>query len=234
MSKAIKLIVSGFESSGKSSITSKIQDVLVINFDQKEYSFEAPHANYTNYSGMDSVINFINEKLQAYKTKFKKFPKVIVFDTITHLYLAMTKYNSEKYTGFNIHSANSKDTFMFNSYINDVLVPNDVSVVEVAHTVFDESTSTFRIPGQGEFKRNGGWLSTTNEAIYIEKKNGKLNIYVKSDKYPARTTLAEYTKTDDKGNHLETEIKFTSDEFNFTEYLDKLMNSKVEIEKFVL
>ena len=71
MSKAIKLIVSGFESSGKSSITSKIQDVLVINFDQKEYSFEAPHANYTNYSGMDSVINFINEKLQAYKTKFK-------------------------------------------------------------------------------------------------------------------------------------------------------------------
>ena len=40
MSKAIKLIVSGFESSGKSSITSKIQDVLVINFDQKEYSFE--------------------------------------------------------------------------------------------------------------------------------------------------------------------------------------------------
>lgn len=234
MSKAIKLIVSGFESSGKSSLTSKIADALVINFDQKEYSFQAVHANFNNYQGMDKVIEFINEKLEAYKAKFKVFPKVIVFDTITHLYLAMTKYNSDKYTGFNIHSANSKDTFTFNSYINDILIPNGVSVIEVAHTVFDESTNTFRIPGQGEFKRNGGWLSTTNEAIYIEKKNGKLNVYVKSDKYPARTTLPEYTEVDAKGNHVQTEVKFNSDEFNFTEYLEKLANSKTEVEKFIL
>ena len=61
---AIKLLVSAYESSGKSTLTSTIKDALVINFDRKEYGFNVPHANFYNYEGMGSVINFINEKFK--------------------------------------------------------------------------------------------------------------------------------------------------------------------------
>ena len=65
--KAIKLLVSAYEASGKTTITSKIKDALVINFDRKEYGFNVPHANFNNYEGMSSAINFINEKINKYK-----------------------------------------------------------------------------------------------------------------------------------------------------------------------
>ena len=95
---SIKLLVSAYESSGKSTLTSTIKDALVINFDRKEYGFNVPHANFTNYEGMGSVINFINEKIKKYKESFNTLPKVVVLDTVTQLYSAMARYNGNKYT----------------------------------------------------------------------------------------------------------------------------------------
>lgn len=217
-----KILVSGYEASGKSTLTSKIKNALVINFDRKEYSFNAPHANFKNYEGMESVITFINDKIKAYKEKFKEFPKFIVIDTVTQLYAAMTRYNSVKYTGFKIHEQNNIDTLDLNNYIENVLIANGVSVVIVAHTMVDEKSDRHIIPAQGQFAKAGSWLSIVNDSLFIEKSSGKLVVYFTSFKYPARTTLKDLPD------------KVGINEFDINEYLNKLVNAKNEIEEYIL
>lgn len=217
-----KILVSGYEASGKSTLTSKIKNALVINFDKKEYSFNVPHANFKNYEGMESVITFINDKIKAYKEKFKEFPKFIVIDTVTQLYAAMTRYNSVKYTGFKIHEQNNIDTLDLNNYIENVLIANGVSVVIVAHTMVDEKSDRHIIPAQGQFAKAGSWLSIVNDSLFIEKSSGKLVVYFTSFKYPARTTLKDLPD------------KVGINEFDINEYLNKLVNAKNEIEEYII
>ena len=219
---AIKLLVSGFEASGKSTLTSAIKDALVINFDRKEYGFSIPHANFKQYEGMGSVINFINEKINNYKEKFKKLPKFLIIDTVTQLYAAIVRYNNIKYTGFNIHSQNNIDTLDFNAYIEDILIPNGINVVIVGHTTWDEATNRYTIPANGDFKKNGSWLSVVNNAIFIEKTNGKLSVHFHSLKLPARTTLKDMPE------------KVAIEDFDINEYINKLVDSHVESDKFIL
>ena len=101
MANAVKLLISAFESSGKSTITSKLTDALVINLDHKEYGFKVPHANIKDYQGMDTLLATVAEKLKSYKDKFGHFPKTVVFDTVTQMYSSMQKYNADKYKGLN-------------------------------------------------------------------------------------------------------------------------------------
>lgn len=222
MAKAIKLLVSGYEASGKSTLTSTINDSLVINFDKKEYGFKIPHANFKKYEGIDSVINFINDKLVNYKEKFKKFPKVVVLDTVTQMYSAMSSYNAAKYTGYSIHSQNNKDTLDFNDYIENVLIPNGVSVVVVAHTMVDPDSSRHIIPAQGQFAKAGSWLSIVNDSVFIEKSNGKLVVHLKGLKYPTRTTLKDLPE------------KIDILEFDINKHIEKLLSSKDEAEEYIL
>lgn len=214
---AVKLLVSGLESSGKSTITSKIREALVINFDNKEYNFEVVSSDFRHYKGIDSVISFINDKITKYKEVYKKFPKVIVLDTVTQLYSMMVLYNSKKYTGFNVHNQNNIDTLEFNNYIEDVLIANGVDVVVVAHTIFDENTKAFTIAANGQFSKAGSWLSITNDAIFIDKKGGKLVVYLNDIKYPSRTTLDGILD------------KVGVDDYNINQHLDDLRNKQIEL-----
>lgn len=220
MSKAIKFLVSGYESSGKSTLTSKVKDALVINFDKKEYDFPIPHANFKEYKGVDSVINFINEKISAYKEAKGEFPKVLILDTITQLYTAMVSYNASKYTGYSIHSQNNIDTLDLNDYIENILIPNGVSVIIVAHTLADSDTGRHYIHAQGQFSKSGSWLSVVNEAIFIEKLSNKLIIYFKSFKYPARTTMADLPE------------KIEIEKYDINEHIAKLTSNKDEASKY--
>lgn len=98
----VKLLLTGFESCGKSTITSALTDAIVVNMDQKEYNFKVPHVNIKEYDGMDALLALVTEKIQAYSTRFGKLPKTVVFDTVTQMYSAMQKYNADKYKGLTI------------------------------------------------------------------------------------------------------------------------------------
>lgn len=217
----IKFLISGFECSGKSTLASKLNDSLVINFDKKEYGFKVPHVNLKDYTGLSETIAIINDKIKAYKDKFSKLPKFIVFDTLTQFYTSMSGFNSKKYTGFNIHSQNNSDTIEFNNYIENVLIPNGISVIAIAHTMIDSDTGRFIIPAQGQFAKNGSWLSIVNDSIFIDKSSGKLVVHFKGLKYPARTTL-------------ELPEKVSMEEYDINEHLDKLINSKIEAAEYIL
>jgi len=219
---AIKLLISGFENTGKSTLASKINNALVVNFDRKEYGFSVPHINITEYHGIDALIDTINEKLGVYKERFNKLPDTVVLDTVTQFYSTMQAFNDNAFKGFDIHKNNNRDTLSLNAYIEDVLIANGINVVIVAHTVFDADTARHIIPATGQFGKAGSWMSVVNEAIFIEKKTGKFIIHQKSMKFPCRTTLEGIEDSVDNDN------------YDVNEHIAKLTASKVEAQEFVL
>lgn len=192
---AIKALISGYENTGKSTLASKIKDSLIINCDNKEFTLETIHATYNKWLGSKDFTDFVNSKIVAYKEKFNELPKVVVFDTITHLYGNMTNFHNNTLQGFNIHSANERETKAINSYINDVLIARGINVIVVAHTRIDEKTDKHTIPASGSFRNEGSWLSIVNEAVYIERglnkeKNMVHTVWLKSDgRYPVRSLI---------------------------------------------
>ena len=219
---AIKLLISGFENTGKSTTAAAINNAMVINFDRKEYGFAVPHMNITSYTGIDGLIDTINEKLGVYQEKMGKLPETIVFDTVTQFYSTMQAFNDNNFKGFDIHKNNNRDTLNLNAYIEDVLIANGVNVVIVAHTTFDPDTARHIIPATGQFGKAGSWMSVVNEAVFIEKKSGKFIIHQRSMKHPCRTTLAD----------LEDYVD--SDKYDINEHIAKLTASKVEAQEFIL
>lgn len=222
MSHAVKLLVSAFESSGKSTITSKLKDVLVFNLDHKEYGFKVPHVNIKDYEGMDKLLTLVAEKINTYKAKFNKLPDTVVFDTVTQMYTSMQKYNGDKYKGFDEHKANNRDTMAFNEFIEESLIPSGINVVVTAHTIYDEATSRHIIPSTGAFSRAGSWLSIVNDSIFIEKKANKLIVHTADFRYPARSTLSD----------IETGVLM--DKYDLQAHIDKLTSNKFEAEEFLL
>jgi hypothetical protein len=222
MSNAVKLLVSAFESSGKSTITSQLKDALVFNFDHKEYSFRVPHVNIKEYQGIDNLIELISQKIELYQEKMGSLPKTVVFDTVTQLYSSMQRYNGDKYKGFDEHRQNNLDTLAFNSFVEDSLIPSDINVVIVAHTMYDESTSRYTIPATGAFKNAGSWLSVVNDSVFIEKKANKLVVHTNNLKFPSRTTLQD----------LPTGVDIES--YSLQDHLDQLNAVKIEAADFSL
>lgn len=219
---AIKLLVSGFENTGKSTVAAAIENAMVVNFDRKEYGFAVPHINITKYEGIFPLIDTINEKLGIYQEKLGKLPDTIVLDTVTQFYSTMQHFNNDKYKGFDIHSANNKDTLELNAYIEDVLLANGVNVVIVAHTIFDPDTARHIIPASGQFAKAGSWLSVVNDAIFIEKKSNKRVIHQKSLKFPCRTTIDD----------IETEVD--ADKYDINQHIATLVRHKLEATEFTL
>lgn len=219
---AVKFLVSAFEKSGKSTITSQLRNPLVINLDQKEYGFKVPHVNIKEYLGMDALLEAIAEKLQAYKDKFGKYPENLIFDTVTQMYSAMQKYNSDKYKGFDVHSKNGQETMAFNQFIEQQLLPAGINVIIVAHTLYDEATSRHIIPATGAFAKAGSWTSVVNDSIFVEVKSNKLVVHLKGLKYPARTTLTDLPDS------------IPVEEYSLQDHLDQLSAKSIEFEDYIL
>lgn len=222
MANAVKLLVCGFESSGKSTIASKLEDVLVFNFDHKEYGFKVPHVNVKDYDGLQQIIDLIIEKIETYKEKVGNYPKNIVFDTMTQFYSSMQQFNGTKYKGFDEHRQNNLDTLAFNKFVEDSLIPSGMNVIIVAHTIYDEATSRHIIPASGAFAKAGSWLSVVNESIFVEKKANKLVVHTNNLKYPCRTTLED----------IETNVDM--EKYSLQEHLNALNAVKLEAAEFVL
>lgn len=218
---AIKILISGYENTGKSTIAGNIKDALVINCDMKEYTFKVPHCNIDKWTSLKEFTKVVNEKIKTYKEKFGKLPTFIVFDTITQLYMKMTKFNNTAYKNFEIHRANDTDTLGINTYIEDVLIRSGINVILVAHTMIEENQK-HSIPAVGAFKRAGSWLSVVNEAIYIHRKGDEHKIFIRDNEYPCRTLIdREYSS-------------ISVSDFDINKYLSEIINHKAEVEEFKL
>ncbi len=218
----VKFLLCAFEKSGKSTLTSALRKPLIINLDQKEYGFKVPHVNIKQYEGMDNLIELVTAKLQTYHDKFKEYPETVVFDTVTQMYSAMQKYNSDKYKGFDVHTKNNQETMAFNQFIEQQLIPAGINVVIVAHTLYDEATARHIIPATGAFAKAGSWTSVVNDAAFIEVKSNKLIVHLKGLKFPARTTLADVPDS------------IAIEDYSIQDHLDQLSTKAIEFEEYIL
>ena len=219
---AVKFLLAAFEKSGKSTLTSQLKDVLIVNMDQKEYGFKVPHVNVKEYTGMDDLLALITSKIEAYQHKFEKLPATIVFDTVTQMYSAMQKHNADRYKGFDVHTKNNQETMAFNQFIEQQLIPAGINVVIVAHTLYDEPTGRHIIPATGAFARAGSWTSVVNDAAFIEIKSNKLVVHLKGLKFPARTTLTDVPDS------------VPIEDYSLQDHLDQLTAKTTEFEEYIL
>lgn len=225
---AIKVLVSGYENVGKTTLISKIDDALIINCDNKEFTIQRLYAEFREgYKGVNSFITFLDEKIKAYKESTKKLPKYIIIDTITHLYTQLVKFNNEVYQNFNIHSNINLDTLKLNDFFDEI-VKKGISVVIVAHSKIDEKKGKHIIPSQGQFRDSGSFLSVCNEAIYISRERNDKGVMehlvhlVTDGSTPCRSLM----------DHLQPKVEFNS--FDVNKWLSDIASFKQENTKFRL
>jgi len=191
MSKGIKILYTGLENTGKTTLTSYIEDAMVIGIDSKPYPYAIPHYEVREFHGVVDFKNTLVEKIKAYKEKFGKYPKTVVLDTVTKLYELIYLWAEDNYKGFDVHNAISKSTLQLNGMLDKLLVDRGINLVVVAHVQFDQNTNRFIVPATGKFKDSGSWLSVVDEASYVHVLGNERWISHKEIKFPCRSTLGQ-------------------------------------------
>ena len=217
---SVKLLISGESNSGKTSLTKDLKDTLVISYDGKKYPFPVPHVLVPPFDSTAQLTTLINEKIIAYKEKFKVYPKTIVIDTVSKVFDTLLDSCSTKYTGFKVYSELNKEIHEFTEYIQNTLIASDMNVIIISHAVWNQDTARYELVGKGDFAKRGGFLAETDEAIFIETKASKRIAHFKSTKFPARTL------TDGVPDNTPV------DNFNLQEHLDLLSAKQSTADEF--
>ena len=217
----VKLLIVAKEASGKTTLISKLEDALVVSTDNKAFTGKVPHFRYSEYSGLQDLLDTINGKLTTYQEKYGKLPKTLVIDSVTHLANNMERYANEKYTGFSIWAALGKDILEFNHYLETIVIPSGMNVVITSHCQFDKDTARYEIASPGSFGKNGSWLSVTDNSVFIEVKGNKRVVHTNSLKFPARTNITPVDPVD-------------IDAYNINDHIALLEASKQEASMFTL
>ena len=188
---AVKLLISGMSNSGKTTLTNTLTDCLVVSHDGKNYPFAKPHTNVASFASTGELITLINEKMEAYNTKFKTYPTTVVFDSVSKIFDTLLDSCNIKHTGFKIYSELNREIHEFTDYVQNVLISAGINVVLISHALYDPETSIYTLVGKGDFQKRGGFLAETDNAVFLETKNNKRIVHHRSTKFPARTTLPE-------------------------------------------
>ena len=72
------------------------------------------------------------------------------------------------------------------------------------------------------FAKRGGFLAETDEAIFIETKNGKRILHFRSTKFPARTLTTDVPDSQ------------PSDDFNLQTHLEMLAATQNDVDSYAL
>lgn len=219
---SVKLLISAESNSGKTTLTKTLKDALVVSHDGKKYPFAVPHIMVDTFDSTASLIALINEKILAYKEKFKVYPKTVVFDSVSKIFDTILNNCSSKHTGFKIYSELDAEITMLTSYIQNTLIASNMNVVFISHAIWDQDTAKFNLVGKGSFAKRGGFLAETDEAIFIETKNGKRILHFRSTKFPARTLTTDVPDSQ------------PSDDFNLQTHLEMLATTQNDVDAYAL
>lgn len=203
-----KVLITGMSNSGKTSLLKPLKDAFVVSRDGKPFSLPLPHVNVSEYNSMDEFLDLVQEKLEAYETKFKKSPDTIVFDSVSRIFTDIEAYCTRKFNGFEVWSNVNKEVNKFVEAVN-TLQEAGYNIVLIAHAVWDENAKRYIETCKGSFAKTGGFLSTTDYAINIDIVGSKRIITHRGINL-ARTLLEGVPD------------KESVDTFNLQDYLDKI------------
>lgn len=219
---SIKLLISAESNSGKTTLTKNLTDALVVSHDGKRYPFPVPHVMVDTFESTTALIALINDKIVAYKEKFGKYPQTVVFDSTSKIFDTLLDNCNAKFTGFTIYSNLNKEVHELTDYIQNTLIASDMNVVLISHALYDADTTKYNLIGKGDFSKRGGWLSETDQALFIETKANKRILHFRSTKFPARTL-----REDDPDS-------MPVDDFNLQTYIDTLAAEQTDVDSYAI
>lgn len=219
---AVKLLISGLANTGKTSLLQSLTDVFVVAHDGKQYPFPQPHVNVNQFASVSELTTIVNTKLGVYKEKFGKLPSTIVFDSVSTIFETIADNCSRQYKGFEIWKNVNSEINEFTRYLEQTLIQHGLNVVIVSHAVWNVDTVSYELVAQGSFAKKGGFLSTVDNSIFIEVKNGKRIIHHRSPKFAARSTLAELPDMQ------------PIEEYNLQKHVDMLAATKNKVASYQL
>lgn len=186
----VKMLVSGITNSGKTSILQTLEDVLVIARDGKQYPFPQAHVNVPDFTNIDTLIDLIVEKVEAYEKKIGSVPKTIVIDAISKILLDIEGYVLEQVKSFPYGKINTEIKKFVDFIERDMATT--FNVVLVSHALYSEDTNGYSLVNAGgSYGKKGGMLAEVDEAIFLEVKGQTRTVHYRNAKMASRTTMAE-------------------------------------------
>ncbi len=219
---AIKILISGEASAGKTTLIKTMVDTLLLSHDGKKPAVKIPHVYVSNFVSVDELLTLFNSKITAYQERFGNYPATIVIDSVSRIYDTIHNNCNEKFTGYTVYSNMDKEIKAFNDYIEETLIASGFNVILISHALYDAETSQYNLVGKGSYAKLGGALSTVEEAIFLEKKNNKRIAHFRSTKFPARTLQETFPDS------------ISVDEFDMQTYLQAVVANQMEADELAL
>ena len=171
-----KILIIGRSNVGKTTLLKSLKNALVIADDGKPFSLPMAHVNIVEFEGINAFLDTVEEAVGKYANKFGQTPDTICFDSVSRIFTDIETFNSNKYKGFDVWSNVNKDVNAFCECINQ-LNANGFNVVLIAHCSYDEKTGNYSEVAKGSFAKLGGFISTVDEAVYLDMQGTKRIIH---------------------------------------------------------
>ena len=235
--RGIKLLLSGLSNSGKTNALRTLdpKETFVVSIDMKSFPFGIPHAIFAGFPDITSFIHgYTNEdgehvdgivdKINKFKEAYGKYPKYIAVDTVSRVFQIIADNCGRQYKGFEIHSNISKQIAEFNSFLENDLVTNGMSVISLTHETINADTGLYEDASSGAYKKAGGAISVHDHVVFFHIKNKKYHVTHRSPGLPCRTLLSPEVLPDSQ----------SADEYSLADHVKLLESTTTEVEKFVL
>jgi len=223
-----KILITGLANTGKTSLLKPLKNALVISRDGKPFSLELIHVNIPDFIDenngkiifqISNLLDIVEEKLEAYKTKSGKYPDTLVFDSVSRIFTDIETSCSNRFKGYDVWSNVNTEINQFLSALTDIQNMG-INIILIAHAVFDVDAKKFVETCKGSFAKIGGFLSTVDYAINIDIVGNK-RIVTHKGMNLSRTLIEDMPE------------KQNVNEFNLQEYIEKIKaKSKTVTEKW--
>ena len=220
-----KILISGEANTGKTSLIRNLKDSFVISHDGKNFPFGMPHTLVKNFDSTASLVALVTEKMNAYKEKFKAYPKIVVFDSVSKIIETMETNCRDKNPGdnsFKVWSNLDKEITTFNSFIQNQLIGSGISVIVISHAIFDEKSNGYKLVAKGSFAKRGAYLAEVDEAIGLEVKGKSRTVHFRSVDFLARSLQESFPD------------KMEVDEFDINNYVQTIVANEQNLNSYQL